>query len=120
MQVATVGWIKLIVFQLAIASGQVLFKHVANSTHAESGMRWVFALAMHPLMWLALLLYAGATVLWVNILQVLPLSRAYPVMALAFLLVPLAGVAFFDERLDARYVLGAVLIMCGIILVSRG
>jgi len=120
MHMAAVSWIKLLAFQLILSSGQVLFKQVANSAHAESGVRWLQALAAHPLMWLALSLYAGATLLWVNILETLPLSRAYPVMALAFLLVPLAGVVFFDERLDARYWLGVVLIMGGVILVSRG
>lgn len=120
MHMVTVGWIKLLVFQLILSSGQVLFKQVANSTHAESGERWLLALATHPLMWLAVSLYAGATLLWVNILETLPLSRAYPVMAMAFLLVPLAGMVFFDERLDARYWLGVVLIMGGVILVSRG
>jgi drug/metabolite transporter (DMT)-like permease len=120
MHVATVGWIKLLVFQLILSSGQVLFKLVANATRADSGERWLLALAKHPLMWIAVSLYAAATLLWVNILQTLPLSRAYPVMALAFLLVPLAGVVFFGERLDARYLLGVVLIMGGVILVSRG
>lgn len=120
IQVAAVGWIKLLVFQLILSGGQVLFKQVANATHGESGARWLLALAAHPLMWLAVMLYGGATLLWVNILQTLPLSRAYPVMALAFLLVPLAGVVFFGERLDAKYLLGVALIMGGIVLVSRG
>lgn len=116
----SVDWIKLLAFPVAISGGQVLFKQVANSVHAELGMRWMMSVAMHPLMWLAILLYASATILWVNILQSMPLSRAYPVMALAFVLVPLAGVAFFGERLDARYVMGAALITSGILLAARG
>lgn len=112
-------WIKLLAFPFAISGGQILFKQVANSVQGGFGMKWMLAVALHPMMWLAILLYAGATILWVNILQSLPLSRAYPVMALAFVLVPIAGVLFFGEKIDARYVMGAVLITSGILLASH-
>jgi drug/metabolite transporter (DMT)-like permease len=40
-------------------------------------------------------------------------------MALAFVFVPIAGVLFFGEKLDARYMMGAALIMTGVLLASR-
>jgi hypothetical protein len=47
----------------------------------------------------ALILYARLTVLWVWILSFTPLSRAYPFLALAFALKPALGCLVFAEPL---------------------
>jgi drug/metabolite transporter (DMT)-like permease len=47
----------------------------------------------------ALILYARLTVLWVWILSFTPLSRAYPFLALAFSLTPALGCLVFAEPL---------------------
>jgi len=47
----------------------------------------------------ALILYAALTVLWVWILSYTPLSRAYPFLALAFALTPALGCLVFAEPL---------------------
>jgi drug/metabolite transporter (DMT)-like permease len=66
----------------------------------------------------ALLLYAGLAVLWVWVLSVTPLSRAYPFVALAFVLTPLLGGVFFDEAISLRLLAGIALILCGLFLVT--
>ena len=53
-------------------------------------------------MWVAVALYAAATLLWVRILTTVPLSRAYPFVALAFVLVPAAGYLFFHEAISCE------------------
>ncbi len=47
----------------------------------------------------ALILYARLTVLWVWILSFTPLSRTYPFLALAFALTPALGCLVFAEPL---------------------
>lgn len=47
----------------------------------------------------ALILYARLTVLWIWILSFTPLSRAYPFLALAFALTPALGCLVFAEPL---------------------
>jgi drug/metabolite transporter (DMT)-like permease len=66
----------------------------------------------------ALVLYAGFAVLWVWILSVTPLSRAYPFVALAFALTPLLGGAIFGEAISVRLLGGIALILCGLFLVT--
>jgi drug/metabolite transporter (DMT)-like permease len=61
-------------------------------------------------------LYAVSSLMWVWLLQYMPLSRAYPYIAIAFVLVPIAGWWAFDEPLDARYCMGVLLIIGGILL----
>jgi hypothetical protein len=55
----------------------------------------------------ALILYAALTHLWVRILSLIPLSRAYPFLALAF-----------AERSSMRLVIGIVPILCGLFFIA--
>jgi drug/metabolite transporter (DMT)-like permease len=69
-------------------------------------------------MWAAVALYAGATLLWVRILTSVPLSRAYPFAALAFVLVPAAGYLFFQEQITIRYAVGVTFIVIGVVIAA--
>jgi undecaprenyl phosphate-alpha-L-ara4N flippase subunit ArnE len=110
---------ELLTFPVAIAIGQILFKRAAREVSAASGIAWLLEVARLPTMWVALALYGAATVLWVRILATVPLSRAYPFMALAFILVPAGGYVFFQESITLRYVVGAALIVIGVIVAAR-
>ena len=97
--------------------GQVLFKVTADyvRAHPEQGMA---AYVSNPWIWVALALYGSAIVLWIKVLQSVPLSVAYPAMALVFVFVPLAGVVVFEETQGIRFFAGIVLIALGIWLTS--
>jgi drug/metabolite transporter (DMT)-like permease len=110
-------WMQLLSFPFAMAIGQILFKRAAQQI--DPGGQWWLELVRLPAMWAAIALYAGATLLWVRILTIVPLSRAYPFAALAFVLVPAAGQILFDEPLNARYALGTALIVVGVIVAAR-
>ena len=111
--------LELLCFPFAIAAGQILFKRAASQLTPGGGSSWLFELARSPTMWVAVALYAGATLLWVRILTTVPLSRAYPFVALAFVLVPAAGYLFFDESITMRYALGTALIIVGVAVAAR-
>ncbi len=106
----------IIAIVVTIAIGQVLFKYAANSIKSADYI-WQIPVLM-PL-FVAFAIYGLSTLAWVWILQSVELSRAYPFMALAFLLVPAASYIVFGERLDARYALGILLIVGGVVLVGR-
>jgi undecaprenyl phosphate-alpha-L-ara4N flippase subunit ArnE len=110
---------ELLCFPVAIAAGQILFKRAASQITPGASGSWLIELARLPTMWVAVALYAGATLLWVRILTTVPLSRAYPFVALAFVLVPAAGYVFFHEPITIRYALGTALIVIGV-AVSAG
>jgi len=111
--------IELTLFPLLLAVGQVLFKRAAGQASGSSGMAWALELARLPAMWMAFVLYCVATLLWVRILAEVPLGRAYPFMALAFIVVPAGGYLFFNEAVTLQQVLGTVLIIIGVIVVAR-
>jgi multidrug transporter EmrE-like cation transporter len=65
---------------------------------------------------MALSLYALATFLWIWILLRVPLSQAYPWVAIGIVIVPLLGWYIFGERIKATFWLGVLLIVFGVIV----
>jgi len=47
------------------------------------------------------------------------LGRIYPIMALAFVLVPIASHLFFGERFLPGYMFGTAMIIVGVIVTTR-
>ena len=64
----------------------------------------------------AAVLYVIATLAWIWLLKTTPLSRAYPYMALSFILVPLMSAVFYRESLSLQYLLGIALVVAGIVV----
>lgn len=70
----------------------------------------------HLLSWLALsvLLLGCAMLLWLLVLQRIPVSVAYPMLSLNFIFITLAARFIWHERVSLRHWLGVVLIIVGI------
>lgn len=116
MQVSTVpvlNYLILLGCVVSIAAGQLLFKLAAVAPRPE-GEAW--RLFLSPPLLLGLVCYGLATLVWVWQLRTVPLSRAFPLMALGFVLTPLAATFLFQETTSPRYWLGAALIVSGIVL----
>ena len=97
-----------------LALGQLLFKLTALRSPAIERFTDLRHLLFDPMLWLALLLYGFATLLWVFLLQRVALTYAYPFAAIAFVLVPFGAAVFFDERLTIGILVGTALIVLGI------
>jgi drug/metabolite transporter (DMT)-like permease len=108
----------LAAYAAGMAGGQLLFKLAALRLPADvSAGERALALLQNGFFLVALILYAALAVLWVWILTFTPLSRAYPFVALAFALTPLAAAYAFAEPLTARLLVGIAAIMVGLFLV---
>jgi drug/metabolite transporter (DMT)-like permease len=109
----------LLAYAAGMSGGQVLFKMAAlRYGAAEGGLGdRLFGLVYNAYFVSALALYAGYAILWVWILTVIPLSRAYPFVALAFALTPLLGGFLFGDVISARLIAGIFFILCGLFLV---
>ena len=109
---------QLVVVTCLLTTGQVLFKRGASSAERVTSVGSLVSLFISPTIVGALCLYAVTTVLWVFTLQQVPLTRAYPFMALGFVLVPLAAMVFLGESMSLRYAGGMVLILLGLYLTA--
>ncbi len=61
----------------------------------------------------------AASLCWMAAISKLPLSKAYPFMSCNFVLVALMAAWLFREQLDGLKVVGTLIIILGVIVVSR-
>lgn len=98
---------------LGLATGQILFKLSALAVN-KAGTAVDQTAIIYFL--IALALYGVTTIGWVWVLQKIELGKIYPLMALAFAVVPLASHFLLGERFQPQYFIGIALIMAGIIV----
>jgi multidrug transporter EmrE-like cation transporter len=109
---------------LTVAAQLVIKWQVGRAGEFPSGTRarlaYLADLLLNP--WIIGCLAAGfvAALAWFVALSGLELSRAYPFVAVSFALVLVLSSIVFDERLTALKVVGASLIVAGIIVGSQG
>jgi multidrug transporter EmrE-like cation transporter len=104
---------------LLSATGQVLLK--SGAVRAAAGDRGFFAGVVadaHAIAGLAA--WIVSTVLWLHVLRVLPLSRAYGLTSLTYVLVFAAGVWVFGESVRPVHAVGTSLIAVGIACLLQG
>ena len=103
------------------AAGQLLFQKSASGAPSLATLAGIASLLINPVFILALALYGIGTLLWVGVLQQVPLSRAYPFNALSFILVPMAAILVFGEAATVRLFVGLALVVIGLIVIgARG
>ena len=106
-------------YPLLLAVGQLLFKRTATRLVGLPMPEQLLALQVQTSFYAAGLLYAAATVLWVWLLTYIPLSAAYPFVALSFVIVPVASWWFFGEPLDLQYWTGIGWIVAGVGVIAE-
>ena len=96
-----------------LASIQVTLKLSLQQIGAFS-WSWAFCV------WFAVcgICYALSTVLWLYILKHYPLSQAYPLISLSYVMGMLAAVFIFHETVPMVRWLGVAFIMAGVVMVS--
>lgn len=100
-----------------LAAGQVLFKFAANDIQNAKNAGTFLSL-FNPWLMGALIVYGVTTALWVWILTIIPLSRAYPLVLLSAALIPLASYYFFNEIITPQYIFGFFLVMIGLFIIQ--
>ena len=102
---------------LLLASGQLVFKSAA-----DAGVEAGTFLSIRPLAitFVALSIYGVASVLWILLLQHAPISRVYPFMGLAFVIVPVLAHFVLGDTLGVRNLLGGVVIAAGVVISGAG
>ena len=109
----------LVAYAAGMAGGQMLFKaaalwYVSNAPPVERALSLVFNAYFVG----ATALYVALTLVWVWLLTFIPLSRAYPFVALAFAITPLLGGLAFGEPIGARLLGGIALVFGGLLLIA--
>ncbi len=101
------------------ATGQVLLKMGALRLGgvADLGLL-LWRILTNPHILAGFALYGVASVLWIVVLSRAPLSLAYPLLSLGYVLVLLASAYVFGETIPAVRVAGIAAILVGLVLVG--
>jgi undecaprenyl phosphate-alpha-L-ara4N flippase subunit ArnE len=105
--------LSLLLASLLSCVGQLCQK---QATHASTSARR----GRHIVLWLGLALLAlgGGMVLWLVVLQRLPVGIAYPMLSLNFVWVTLAAKFIWHEPVSRRHWIGVGMIILGILVLG--
>ena len=113
---------------LALIFGAVAFS-VVGQLFLKSGAEHLVGLGRVPFLLAAfrdshvlagLAAWIASTLCWLYVLRVAPLSRAYGLTSLTYVLVLVAGVYLFGEQIRRLHVVGTILIVVGIACLLSG
>lgn len=100
-----------IVFSTA---GQILLKSGAQHLSGLGRFEFLLAAVRDIRVLSGLAAWVAWTLCWLYVLRVAPLSRAYGLTSLTYVLIPLASMYVFGEQLRRLHVAGFILIAMGI------
>jgi uncharacterized membrane protein len=102
------------------AMGQLLLKSGAQHLAGLGRLEFLLAAARDVRVLSGLAAWAASTLCWLFVLRVAPLSRAYGLSSLTYVLIPLASVCVFGEQVRRLHGLGTVLIILGVACLLSG
>lgn len=122
MRIAVLSLILASVTMSAVA--QIALKHGMSSPIVQANLnagleRIAPLIAANPFVWAGLTLYGVGALLWLGVLAQIDVSQAYPYVGLGFLLTMVFGVALLGESISAMRLVGTLLVVAGVVLVSR-
>ncbi|MBX5436618.1 MAG: EamA family transporter [Alicyclobacillaceae bacterium] len=101
-----------------LVSGQICFKWGLAPAAGRAGANAVAAIALNPWIWTGLALYVVATAVWFYVLARAPLSVAYPLQSLSYLLGLFASRFVLHEPVPWTRWMGVCIILAGVALVA--
>lgn len=101
--------------QLLIKAGTADFAQLWNSNIALSVIRVVF----QPQIFAGLTCYVVSVAIWIFVLSRVPVSIAYPMLSIGYIVSAFAGYLLFGEALTVMKLAGIALIIIGVILIAQ-
>lgn len=103
------AWVGVLLVSILSCMGQMCQKQAAGAAHPAYAARWLCV---------ALLLLALALLLWLVVLQQLPVGIAYPMLSLNLVWITLAARRIWQEPMGWRHILGILFIISGVFLLG--
>jgi multidrug transporter EmrE-like cation transporter len=104
------------------ATGQVIMKmgmKIYGEVSATSVWGQLVPILKVPQVFLGFVCYGLSAVLWIAVVSNVDLSLAYPMVSLAYVLVFLASWLFLGEHVSAMRIVGLLIIVAGVLVISR-
>lgn len=110
-----IGYLLVLIVSILTCAGQLCQKKAAQAGQLDVAgnlptiLRWMI---------IAVFFMGCGLLLWLRVLQLLPLSIAYPMLSINFVLIILSASWLFDEPIDRRHWLGVGFIMLGVLMMG--
>lgn len=120
------AWLMVLLTILLTTYGQIVLKWQVSLPYRAPAVAWardwppLLVLLLRPWVMSAFVAAFGASLCWMLAISRLELSRAYPFMALNFLLVCVLAVPLFGETFTMAKTVGLSCIIFGLIVLSQG
>ncbi|HUK02630.1 MAG TPA: SMR family transporter [Steroidobacteraceae bacterium] len=122
---SAITWVLLLGGVGLNAAAQLLLKaatRVSGELIADGGsIAWpaTAQLLKAPPLWLGLSCYGVSVLLWLGALSRVPVSIAYPMLSIGYIVNAFAAAALFGEALSAGKLVGIALIVAGVVVLTR-
>jgi undecaprenyl phosphate-alpha-L-ara4N flippase subunit ArnE len=103
------SYLPILLASLLSCGGQLCQKQAAQSARARPVLFWLA---------LGVFMLGCGLLVWLLVLQDVPVSVAYPMLSLNFIFITLAARFIWHERVSPRHWLGVALIIAGIIILG--
>ena len=100
--------------------GQLFLKSGAQHLAGVGRLEFLLAAARDMRVLSGIVAWAASTVCWLYVLRVAPLSRAYMLSSLTYVLIPVASIYVFGEQIRRLHAVGMVLIILGVACLLSG
>lgn len=116
--------IYILISVLGGALGQILLKKGMSSMgpltlSTNQAIPIIWKMATNPYVVIGLGIYVIGTVFWLTALSRVDLSYAYPFASLSYVVMLIASWWILDENISLLRVIGSVVVILGVILISR-
>lgn len=122
MKISIFPWL---LFGILLNTAAQLFIKAGSERISTLSFSWANAMPMStqiatsPFIVLGLLCYGVSVMIWIGVLSRVPVSIAYPMVSLGYIVNAIAAYYLFGESLTAMRMGGILLILAGVYLVAR-
>lgn len=109
----------LIGFSFLLSLGQIVLKFGVNVAQKQTNTTatMIYALLWTWQFWAAIALCGSLVLFWAWLLSIIPLSKAYPFVVLAFVFAAILEHYLFGQNLSWKFFAGCGLIVSGLIVI---
>lgn len=114
----------LIPAMLLSTTGELFLKRGMNEVGAfdfastETLIPTLLKIAANPNIWIGFIGFGGGSVFWLSVISRVPLSLAYPMLGLMYMIVVVESWIFLGEGLHPLRVIGSLVVGIGVALVG--
>jgi len=113
-----INFLIILLNTLILVTGQFLWKYGMMGKTLRLDLVSITKILFSPFILSGLVLYGMATILWLLILSRVPLSVAYPVQSIAYIIAVFGAYFMFHEPLSLTKIIGVIFIILGVSLIG--